>query len=89
MSRYHCNEPAALNITPDSQVLVYSPTSFQASKITQQNPRALYFNDSVYVAWVPGSNHVEFASMDPKKGAVFYTLNQAGLTTTIWQRLGL
>lgn len=45
----------ALDVPVESQVLVYSPTSFQAGKINQQNPRAIYFNDTVSVAWVRGA----------------------------------
>src|SRR5688572_7171865 len=35
----------ALDIATDSQLLVFSKTSFQAPLITPQNPRALYFRD--------------------------------------------
>ena len=50
---------AALDVSPDSQVLVYSPTSFQASRISQQNPRAIYFNDRVAVGWIRGADLLE------------------------------
>src|SRR5262245_44254286 len=36
-----------LDINIDSQVLVFSKTSFQLSKISPHTPRAIYFNDSV------------------------------------------
>ncbi len=65
-----------LNVPVSSQTLAFSKTSVQVDLIDPQNPRSMYFNEGVYVAWVPGSNHLEFAAMDPKKGAVFYTLNQ-------------
>ena len=67
---------AALDISPDSQVLVYSPTSFQASKITQQNPRAIYFNDTVAVGWIRGADLLEVTAQDPRHGTIFYTLGQ-------------
>lgn len=63
-----------LNIPVESQVLVFSKTSLQIHKISPSNPRALYFNDSVYVGYVPGSSILELAANDPNLGAVFYTL---------------
>ena len=61
----------ALDISPDSQVLVFSPTSFQASRITQQNPRAIYFNDTVAVAWIRGAELLEVTAQDPRHGTIF------------------
>ncbi len=66
----------ALGIDPESQLLVFSKTSFQAPKIGPGNPRALYFNDTVSVGWVRGGDYVEFASQDPRQGTIFYTLRQ-------------
>src|SRR5688572_18023161 len=37
----------ALNVPVESQVLVFSKTSFQASRIGPVMPRAIYFNDAV------------------------------------------
>jgi hypothetical protein len=59
-----------------SQVLVFSKTSFQAARIYPRTPRALYFNDRVAVGWVRGGDVVEIASVDPRQGVVFYTLDQ-------------
>lgn len=67
----------ALGISPASQMLVFSKTSFQRERIGPHNPRALYFNDSVYIGFVPGSPLLEIASVDPKLGGVFYTLEQS------------
>jgi hypothetical protein len=64
-----------LNVLVESQVLVFSKTSLQIHKISPSNPRALYFNDSVYVGYVPGSSILELAANDPDLGAVFYTLD--------------
>ena len=66
----------ALNVPRESQVLVFSKTSFQAPRIYPRMPRALYFNDSVSVGWVRNGDVVEVASTDPKQGVIFYTLNQ-------------
>lgn len=68
----------ALDVPVESQVLVFSKTSLQIHKISPTNPRALYFNDSVYIGYVPGSHLLELAANDPKLGAVFYTLDSRG-----------
>ena len=66
----------ALKVPVSSQVLVFSKTSFQAPKISPRLPRALYFNNDVYVGYVRGGDVLEFASTDPKQGTMFYTLDQ-------------
>ena len=65
-----------LQVLPASQVLVFSKTSFQAVRISPHMPRALYFNDRVSVGWVRGGDVVEIASVDPRQGVVFFTLDQ-------------
>ena len=65
-----------LKVTTASQMLVFSKTSFQRERIGPSNPRALFFNEGVYVGYVPGSPTLEFTSVDPKLGAVFYTFDQ-------------
>jgi hypothetical protein len=70
----------AFGINPDSQMLVFSKTSFQASKIGPRNPRAIYFSDDVAVAWVRGGEGIEVAAVDPKQGMVFYTFNDGKFT---------
>ena len=64
----------ALAIPIESQVLVYSQTSFQARRISRTNPRAVYFNDRVAVGWVRGGDILEVVVQDPQQGAIFYTL---------------
>lgn len=64
-----------LNI--DSQVLVFSKTSFQATKIGPRAPRALYFNDDVMMGSVQTGDVLEFAALDPQQGFNFYTLDIA------------
>lgn len=66
----------ALNIPVSSQGLVFSRTSLQTDKITPWSPRALYFNDDVYIGFVQESAFLEVAAVDPNKGGVFYTFNQ-------------
>jgi hypothetical protein len=66
----------ALNISVDSQIVVFSKTSLQSQQIQPRNPRAIYFNDSVIVAWVRGG-FVEIAAHDPAQGAVFYRVLRA------------
>ncbi len=65
-----------LGISPVSQLLVFSKTSFQQSRITPRRPRALYFNDHTYVGWVQQGDVLEVSTVDPQLGAVFYTLSQ-------------
>ena len=76
----------ALRIPVASQALVLSKTSFQRALISPGRPRALYFRDGVYVGWVQGGRVLEIASVDPRLGAVFYTLSQEPATTPRFQR---
>lgn len=64
-----------LNVPVSSQVLVFSKTSLQVRLISRRNPRAIYFNDDVYVGWVRGSSMMEISTSDPKLGAAFYTVD--------------
>ncbi|WDI42026.1 hypothetical protein [Bremerella sp. P1] len=66
----------ALEISPESQVLVYSKSSFQLQQISPRRPRALYFNDDSYVGWVQRGDVLEIMTTDPIRGEVFYTLEQ-------------
>jgi len=65
----------ALDISVASQLVVYSKTSLQQAIISPQNPRAVYFNDSVMVAW-PRGGFIELAALDPRQGVQFYILPQ-------------
>ncbi|MBL8174364.1 MAG: hypothetical protein JNK48_06835 [Bryobacterales bacterium] len=64
-----------LNVNLDSQVFVFSKTSFQAPRISPRLPRAIYFNDEVSVGWVRGGDVLELAALDPKQGVIFYSLD--------------
>jgi hypothetical protein len=67
----------ALDVPVTSQMLVFSKTSFQAPRISPQNPRAIFFNDTVAVGWVRGGEVLEFIGYDPRQGAMFYTMEQS------------
>jgi hypothetical protein len=66
----------ALHVPVESQMLVFSKTSLQRERISPQNPRALYFNDDIYIGWIPGAPLMEVSVADPKLGGVFYSLEQ-------------
>jgi hypothetical protein len=78
---------AALGIDPKSQVLVYSQTSLQSRLIGPRTPRAIYFNDDVYVAFVQ-QGPIEIAAVDPILGPVFYLLEQGAPAPKFSAELG-
>jgi len=78
-----------LDIPVDSQTLVFSKTSFQYPKISPEHPRALYFNDDVYVGSVHDGKAVEIVSFDPKQGAIFYLLDEHKADKPAFQRAEL
>jgi hypothetical protein len=66
----------ALSVPVESQMMVFSQTSFQSSQIRMQNPRAIFFNDTVAVGYIRGSKLLEVAALDPTQGVLFYDLAQ-------------
>src|SRR5687767_10879595 len=58
----------ALNVSRDSQVLIFSKTGIQRRATSPLNPRAIYFNDSVVVGYIPGAPVLEIAAHDPQHG---------------------
>jgi hypothetical protein len=64
-----------LGINVDTQMLVFSKTSFQSVKISPRAPRALYFNDEVAVGSVQDGDVLELVAQDPQQGDNFYTLS--------------
>ena len=66
----------ALHVPRSSQTLVFSKTSLQRQRISPATPRALYFNDDVYVGYCQDGEVLEISTADPQLGAVFYTLSQ-------------
>ena len=75
-----------LEIPASSQVLEFSKTSLQVSRITPRTPRAVYFHDDVYVGWVQRGDVVEFSAADPLLGGTFYTLEQKPVEQPVIQR---
>jgi hypothetical protein len=66
----------SFKIPESSQTLVFAKSSFQLDHISPQSPRALYFNDDVYVGFVPTGPFIEIAAEDPKLGPMFYTISR-------------
>jgi hypothetical protein len=64
-----------LQIDTDTQLAVFSKTSLQSPVINPGNPRTIFFNDSVAVAW-PRGGFIEIAAQDPSQGVAFYMLEQ-------------
>ena len=75
-----------LDIPVDSQMLVFSKTSLQRHRIAPRTPRALYFNDEVYVGFCQQGDVLELSAVDPQLGAVFYTLDQEPLLAPKFRR---
>jgi hypothetical protein len=67
----------ALDISPESQLLVFSKTGVQRAATSPTTPRALYFDDDVVVGYIPGAPLIEIAVHDAAQGVVFYTVNQS------------
>jgi len=65
-----------LDVPESSQVLVFSKTSLQRSRIGPKTPRALYFNDDVAIGYCQHGEVLEVAVSDPNLGTVFYTMEQ-------------
>jgi len=78
-----------LNVPLTSQTLVFSKTSFQYPKISPEHPRALYYNDDVYVGSVHDGKAIEIVSFDPMQGAIFYLLDEHRTDKPTFQRAEL
>ena len=70
----------ALHVPVESQIAVFSKTSLQAPLIEPNNPRTIFFNDSVAVGWMKGG-FIEIAALDPRQGVQFYKLEQHASAT--------
>jgi hypothetical protein len=75
-----------LGIPVESQMAVFSKTSFQTEGIGPHNPRSIFFNDSVAIAWLRGAWTLELAAEDPEQGVVFYTFNQMYSEKPVFRR---
>jgi hypothetical protein len=66
----------AIDVPLESQILVFSKTGAQRAITNPHNPRALFFDESVAIGYVPGAPMIELAAHDPQQGVIFYTLDQ-------------
>ncbi len=78
-----------LDIPVSSQTLVFSKTSFQYPKISPEHPRALYFNDDVYVGSVHEGKEIELVSFDARQGAIFYLVHEQRVDKPVFERAEL
>src|SRR5579862_1810563 len=72
-----------LGVPVESQLLVFSKTGVQRAYTSPRTPRALYFDESVAIGYVPGAPQLEIAAHDPRQGVVFYTIDQSSSTPKI------
>ncbi len=78
-----------LKVPVESQTLVFSKTSFQYPKISAEHPRALYYNDDIYVGKVHAGKAIEIVSFDARQGAIFYLLDEHKVDHPVFQRAEL
>jgi len=78
----------ALHVAPESQLLVFSKTGVQRAYTSPHTPRALFFDDSVAIGYVPGAPQLEVAAHDPRQGVVFYTIDQAKDSPSLTRQTG-
>ena len=76
----------ALGVPASSQLLLFTKSSVQASRINPRNPRAIYFDDTVALGFIHGAEFLEFAALDPRQGVVFYTLDQRAVEKPVIER---
>jgi hypothetical protein len=76
----------ALGIPQESQLLVFSKTGVQRAYTNPHNPRALFFDASVVVGYVPGAPALEIAAHDPQQGVIFYVVDQIAAAPTFTRR---
>ncbi len=67
----------ALNVPKSSQMLVFSQTSLQRRAISPRNPRALFYNEDVYIGYIPNAPMMEISTVEPKLGGIFYSVDQS------------
>ncbi len=61
----------ALEISATSQMLAFSKTALNPKLVSPSNPRAVYFNEECYVAWVPGAVRSKSRRWTRKKAGCF------------------
>lgn len=77
-----------LAVPEASQTLVFSKTSMQRHRIGPKTPRALYFNDDVYIGFCQYGSVLEISAVDPNLGALYYTLDQEPTPRPKFKRQG-
>jgi hypothetical protein len=77
----------ALDIDVDTQLAVFSRTSLQSFLIRPNNPRTIFFNDSVVVGWVRGGL-IEIAAQGPSQGVAFYSIEPGRTAAPVFRRGG-
>ena len=75
-----------LRVPTSSQMLVFSKTSLQRDRISPRTPRALYFNDDVYVGFCRLGEVMEVSVADSELGTLFYSLTQEPAAKPRFQR---
>ena len=75
-----------LDIPVSSQMLVFSKTSMQRHRIAPRTPRAIYFNDDVYVGFCQDGDVLEISAVDPQLGTVYYTIDQDATAEPLLRR---
>lgn len=68
-----------LKVPVSSQALVFSKTSLQVSSITPSHPRALYFNDDIYIGWVQMAKSSKFQPRTPNWALRFIRFRRRNL----------
>jgi hypothetical protein len=76
----------ALNVPVASQMLVMSKTGVQALYTSPENPRAIFFNDTVTVGYIRGAPLLELTVHDPEQGVLFYTIEQKPQAAPVIER---
>ena len=76
----------ALDVPESSQVLVFSKTSLQRERISPGSPRAIYFNDDVFVGFCQRGKVMEISATDDLLGTAFYTIDQTAEEKPLPQR---
>jgi len=73
-----------LKISKYSQQLVFSTTSLQLSRISPRTPRAIYFNEDLYLGYVAGGQ-IEVIGIDPDIGAIPYIFSPPTTYEKSWR----
>ncbi|MFT5303321.1 MAG: hypothetical protein ACI814_004140 [Mariniblastus sp.] len=75
-----------LEVPISSQTLVFSKTSLQVHRISPARPRAVYFNDDIYIGYCQNGEVLEIGATDAKQGPTFYSVKQEESDSPIIKR---